>query len=48
VLPQAGHMTFVDQPELFAREIDEFLKPVEPPPGTPAPTATTTPAAGRR
>jgi proline iminopeptidase len=44
VVPSAGHMTFVDQPELFAREINEFLKPAEPP----VPTATPTPGAGPR
>jgi proline-specific peptidase len=50
VLPSAGHMTFVDQPLLFAREVDEFLKPVDVPAATatPAPTPTTTPAARRR
>ena len=39
VLPSAGHMTFVDQPDLFTRELDEFLKPIEPPTAaTPTPT----------
>jgi proline-specific peptidase len=47
VLPSAGHMTFVDQPDLFTREVDEFLKPVEP--VSPAvPTATPTPVGGPR
>lgn len=27
VLPQSGHMTFVDQPVLFNRAIDDFLHP---------------------
>jgi pimeloyl-ACP methyl ester carboxylesterase len=26
VLPDAGHMTFVDQPEQFARAIREFVR----------------------
>jgi proline-specific peptidase len=26
VLPKAGHMTFVDQPDLFVQAVDEFLK----------------------
>ncbi len=25
VMPQSGHMTFVDQPDLFVRTVDEFL-----------------------
>lgn len=25
VMPQSGHMTFVDQPELFLRAVDAFL-----------------------
>jgi pimeloyl-ACP methyl ester carboxylesterase len=25
VLPKSGHMTFVDQPRMFNRAIDEFL-----------------------
>jgi len=25
VLPKAGHMTFVDQPDLFVKEVEEFL-----------------------
>jgi proline iminopeptidase len=27
VLPQSGHMTFVDQPNLFNKTVEEFLKP---------------------
>ena len=27
VLPQSGHMTFVDQPNLFNRTVEEFLRP---------------------
>ncbi len=27
VLPQSGHMTFVDQPAMFVRAVDEFLHP---------------------
>lgn len=27
VLPESGHMTFVDQPGLFIRSVDEFLHP---------------------
>lgn len=27
VLPESGHMTFVDQPELFVAEVDAFLRP---------------------
>jgi proline iminopeptidase len=27
VLPESGHMTFVDQPELFRRAVDEFVHP---------------------
>jgi proline iminopeptidase len=27
VLPKSGHMTFVDQPDLFIRTVDEFLHP---------------------
>jgi len=26
VLPESGHMTFVDQPDLFLRTVDEFLR----------------------
>jgi len=26
VLPQSGHMTFVDQPEMFVRTVEEFLQ----------------------
>jgi proline iminopeptidase len=33
VLPESGHMTFVDQPELFRKAVDEFIHP-------PAPAAT--------
>ena len=25
IFPKAGHMTFVDQPELFVKVVDEFL-----------------------
>ena len=25
VLPKSGHMTFVDQPDMFIRTIDDFL-----------------------
>jgi len=25
IMPQSGHMTFVDQPELFIRTVDGFL-----------------------
>jgi len=42
VVPSAGHMTFVDQPEIFAHAVDEFLEPAE------TPAATPTPAAGPR
>ena len=28
VLPKSGHMTFVDQPGMFLRAVDEFLRPV--------------------
>jgi proline iminopeptidase len=28
VLPQSGHMTFIDQPKLFLDAVDGFLKPV--------------------
>jgi len=28
VLPESGHMTFVDQPTLFVKAVDEFLHPV--------------------
>jgi pimeloyl-ACP methyl ester carboxylesterase len=27
VLPKSGHMTFVDQPNLFNRAVSEFLHP---------------------
>jgi pimeloyl-ACP methyl ester carboxylesterase len=27
VLPDSGHMTFVDQPGIFNRAVDEFLNP---------------------
>ncbi|MGH7680702.1 MAG: proline iminopeptidase, partial [Candidatus Eiseniibacteriota bacterium] len=27
VFPQSGHMTFVDQPVLFVRAVDDFLHP---------------------
>jgi proline iminopeptidase len=27
VIPQSGHMTFVDQPAMFVRAVDEFLSP---------------------
>jgi len=27
VLPESGHMTFVDQPELFIKSVDDFLHP---------------------
>jgi proline iminopeptidase len=27
VLPKSGHMTFVDQPQMFNRAVDEFLNP---------------------
>jgi proline iminopeptidase len=36
VLPKSGHMTFVDQPALFLRAVDDFLTP-GPPGGTPSP-----------
>ena len=26
VLPKSGHMTFVDQPNMFIHEVDEFLR----------------------
>ncbi|HTD53027.1 MAG TPA: alpha/beta fold hydrolase, partial [Thermoanaerobaculia bacterium] len=26
VFPQSGHMTFVDQPEMFVKTVEEFLK----------------------
>jgi pimeloyl-ACP methyl ester carboxylesterase len=26
VLPDSGHMTFVDQPALFLKAVDEFVK----------------------
>jgi pimeloyl-ACP methyl ester carboxylesterase len=26
VLPKSGHMTFVDQPDLFMKTVDDFLK----------------------
>ena len=42
VVPSAGHMTFVDQPDIFAHAVDEFLEPAE------TPAATPTPAAGPR
>jgi len=29
IFPKSGHMTFVDQPSLFIRAIDEFLHPVK-------------------
>ncbi len=29
ILPQSGHMTFVDQPVLFLRSIDDFLHPAK-------------------
>ena len=28
VLPKSGHMTFVDQPNLFNRAVSEFLHPI--------------------
>jgi proline iminopeptidase len=56
VVPQAGHMTFVDQPDLFVKTVDEFLTPVEPSAvftatptaGGPKPAATPTPGANPR
>jgi proline iminopeptidase len=27
VLPDSGHMTFVDQPKLFVEAVDEFIRP---------------------
>jgi pimeloyl-ACP methyl ester carboxylesterase len=27
ILPESGHMTFVDQGALFVRTVDEFLHP---------------------
>jgi proline iminopeptidase len=27
VFPESGHMTFVDQPALFVKTVDEFLHP---------------------
>jgi proline iminopeptidase len=33
VLPDSGHMTFVDQPVLFVRAVDEFLRGAGPAPG---------------
>jgi pimeloyl-ACP methyl ester carboxylesterase len=27
VLPRSGHMTFVDQPGMFLRAVEEFLHP---------------------
>ena len=27
VLPDSGHMTFVDQPALFVQAVDEFIHP---------------------
>jgi proline iminopeptidase len=29
ILPKSGHMTFVDQPELFISAVDDFLHPVK-------------------
>ncbi|HEX4439199.1 MAG TPA: proline iminopeptidase-family hydrolase [Thermoanaerobaculia bacterium] len=43
VVPQAGHMTFVDQPDMFIHTVEEFLTPPEPPAVS---TATPTPGAG--
>ena len=34
ILPESGHMTFVDQPELFRRAVDDFVHP--PPPAATA------------
>jgi len=28
ILPKSGHMTFVDQPGMFNRAVDEFLNPL--------------------
>jgi len=41
VVPQAGHMTFVDQPDMYIHAVDDFLTPPEPPAVS---TATPTPA----
>jgi proline iminopeptidase len=30
VLPDSGHMTFVDQPELFRRAVDDFVHQATP------------------
>lgn len=30
ILPASGHMTFVDQPELFRRAVDDFVHPAPP------------------
>jgi pimeloyl-ACP methyl ester carboxylesterase len=30
VLPNSGHMTFVDQPRMFNKAVDEFLNPPSP------------------
>jgi len=30
VLPRSGHMTFVDQPGMFIRAVNEFLRPAVP------------------
>jgi proline iminopeptidase len=27
VLPESGHMTFVDQPALFLKAVDDFVRP---------------------
>ncbi len=27
VLPKSGHMTFVDQPDMFVKAVDGFLHP---------------------
>jgi pimeloyl-ACP methyl ester carboxylesterase len=26
IFPQSGHMTFVDQPDMFIKSIEDFLK----------------------
>jgi proline iminopeptidase len=31
IFPRSGHMTFVDQPALFLRAVEEFLHPAKPP-----------------